>query len=304
MTSFDPQTIRYIKLGSQDAWSEALEVGELRMGHKQIPHAICQAGDWDGIAALFVAEGRRASKAHDFTRELRDFYTLGPDCLWITFARGHLWWAFVEPQVEPLPDGGRRRRVIGKWSNLDLLGQPLRRDQMSSQITRVAAYRQTICQVADPKALLARIRGVQGATLMRALQVQTELLDVTEQLIAGLHEDDFEFLVDLIFARSGWQRASVLGGTLKDIDLDVYEPLTGMRGLVQVKSQASQSVLDDYLGRLTLTDAEAQIFFICHSPKGRLVAPEQPNIHIWTGSKLAETTLKAGLFDWLLLRAA
>ncbi len=304
MTPFAPKTIRYIKLGSQDAWSEALEVGELRMAHVNIPHALCQAGDWDGVADLFVKQGRSLSKARDFVRELRDFYTQGPDCLWITFARGHLWWAFAEPTIEPLEDSSRRRRVIGTWSNLDLHGQPLRRDQMSSQITRVASYRQTICQIADSNALLARIRGEQGAALTRALSLQAELLETTQQLIAGLHEDDFEVLVDLIFARSGWQRASVLGGTLKDIDLDVYEPLTGMRGLVQVKSQAGQTVLDDYLARFALTDAAAQIFFVCHSPKGPLVAPEQGNVHIWTGAKLAETTLRAGLFDWLLQRAA
>jgi len=304
MTPFDPKIIRYIKLGSQDAWSEALEAGELRMAHAQIPDALCQTANWDAVTALFVEEGRRLGKARDFMRELRDFYSLGSDCLWITFVRGHLWWAFAEHQVEPLPDGGRRRLVIGKWSNLDLLGRPLRRDQMSSQITRVAAYRQTVCQIADPEALLARIRGEQGGAITRALQVQTELLNVTEKLIAGLHEDDFEILVDLIFARSGWQRASILGGTLKDIDLDVYEPLTGMRGLVQVKSQAGQAVLDDYLARFALTDAEAHVFFICHSPKGRLISPEQPNVHIWTGPKLAEATLKAGLFDWLLQRAA
>lgn len=204
--------------------------------------------------------------------------------------------------MEPLDEGGRRRRVVGTWSNQDLLGRPLRRDQLSSQLTSVTGYQQTICEVKVAPALLARIRGEEGAALTRARGLRVELVGVTEQLIAGLHQDDFEILVDLIFARSGWQRASVLGGTQKDIDLDVYEPLTGMRGLVQIKSRANQAVLDDYLARFALTDEAAQIFFVCHSPKGRLTAPA--GVHLWTGSRLAETALKLGLFDWLMQRAA
>ena len=31
-------------------------------------------------------------------------------------------------------------------------------------------------------------------------------------MIAELHWADFEIMVDLIFARGGWQRTSVLGG--------------------------------------------------------------------------------------------
>lgn len=35
-------------------------------------------------------------------REVKDFYTLGSDCLWITFADGSLWWAFAWPEVTML----------------------------------------------------------------------------------------------------------------------------------------------------------------------------------------------------------
>jgi hypothetical protein len=304
MPTFNPTDIRYIKLGSKDVWADALEAGELRLGHAAISHEICQAGDWPAVTALFVAAGRTARKAADFTRELRDFYSLGPDCLWITFAQGHLWWAFAAPMVEALAGGARRRRVIGAWSSLDLHGQPLRRDQLSSQLTSVASYQQTICQVKASASLLARIRAEEGAALTRARVLRAELVGAAAGLIVGLHQDDFETLVDLIFARSGWQRASTLGGIQKDIDLDVYEPLMGTRGLVQVKSRAGQKVLDDYIARFDGTDADAEIFFVCHSPSGTLAAPGRSNVHIWTGDKLAEAAVKAGLFDWLMQRSA
>ena len=42
-----------------------------------------------------------------------------------------------------------------------------------------------------------------------------------------LHQDDFETLVDLIFARGGWHRVSALGGNQTDIDLAVEQSLTG-----------------------------------------------------------------------------
>ena len=51
-----------------------------------------------------------------------------------------------------------------------------------------------------------------------------------------LHQDDFETLVDLIFARGGWHRVSALGGNEADIDLAVEQSLTGERAFVQVKS--------------------------------------------------------------------
>ena len=33
------------------------------------------------------------------TREILDFYRLGPEALWFTFFDGHLWWAHAEPEV-------------------------------------------------------------------------------------------------------------------------------------------------------------------------------------------------------------
>src|SRR5207244_11593485 len=60
---------------------------------------------------------------------------------------------------------------------------------------------------------------------------------------------DFETLVDLIFARGGWQRSSALGKHQPDVDLILTQPTTDETAWVQIKSKASQAELNDYLGR-------------------------------------------------------
>ena len=45
-------------------------------------------------------------------------------------------------------------------------------------------------------------------------------------------------MVDLIFARNGWQRVTDVGGSQKDIDLILMQPTTGEKAFVQVESRA------------------------------------------------------------------
>ena len=120
---------------------------------------------------------------------------------------------------------------------------------------------------------------------------------------AGLHWADFETPVDLIFARSGWQRISRVGGTQADVDLVLEQPATGETAFVQVKSRAGQSVLDDYIGRFKRRGGYDRMFFVCHSPKSALSGVDDASVHVWTGDRLADAAVKAGLFDWLIERS-
>ena len=112
-----------------------------------------------------------------------------------------------------------------------------------------------------------------------------------------------ETLVDLIFARAGWQRISRVGGTQADTDLVLEQPTTGETAFVQVKSKAGQAVLDDYISRFRRGTYD-RLFFICHSPTGTLSVDDAAGIHIWAGDRLADASVKAGLFDWLTERSA
>ncbi len=310
MEHIAPLEIRYIKLGPGGAWAKhCLQAGEMHFGYASIPHDIAHKGDWDAVMQIFTErEGRSPGKAKDSAREIRDFYELGAECLWITFADGHLWWAFANPCVEWLGEtdkskGPRMRKTITPWRKVTIKGQPLRVDHLSTRLTQVAAYRQTICRVKQEDYLLRRINGLEEPVVRRARDARTTLTVIAAEMIAGLHWAEFENLVDLIFARSGWQRISGVGGTLVDVDLVLEQPATGETAFVQVKSKAAQPVLDDYIDRFQRSGTHDRLFFVCHSPQGTLSAKSADPIHIWEGDTLANNAVKAGLFDWLIERS-
>lgn len=307
MPAIAPSSIRYIKLGSGGVFAPAcLGRGEIHLSYKEVPHDLCLAGNWDGVVDWFVKHGRKLSKARDATREIRDFYTLGPECLWITFADGFLWWSFSEPVItwrgpgDPT-QGARTRPTIGGWRNSSMCGRPLRMQGLTSKLTQVANYRQTICQVAHDAYLVRKINDVAEPIVAEAHAARQTLIDVANRMIAELHWADFEVLADLILARGGWQRVSVLGETMADIDLIIEQPTLGERATVQVKSRASQAVLDEHIEHFRRA-GETRTFFICHSPQGHLSVAGSPGVHLWTGDALAAITIKSGLFDWLVER--
>ena len=310
MKPINPQEIRYIKLGRGGGWAQpSFERSELHFGYRTVSHDLCLQGDWDAVVRTLTAEGRSLGKARDGTREVRDFYTLGSDCLWITFADGHLWWAFAEPEVtwlgvEEDGQGARMRRTVDGWHKVNIQGEPLRIDDLSTRLTQVAAYRQTVCSVKASDYLLRRINGIEEPVVARAREARSAMIAVAIEMIAGLHWADFETLADLIFARAGWQRISRVGGTQADTDLVLEQPTTGETAFVQVKSKAGQAVLDDYIGRFRRRGTYDRLFFICHSPAGTLSVDDTAGVHIWAGDRLADVAVKAGLFDWLTERSA
>ena len=310
MDPIDCRHMRYIKLGEGGAWAEAaIERGQVPFGYAKIPHEVCLAGDWDAVGeAMTVQYGREGGRKTQSVREVRDYYTLGGDCLWITFARRRLWWAFAAPEVTwvgtqtavPYP---RARRTVDGWHDSDITGQPLLMDALSSNLTQLVGYRQTICKVAPQDYALRRINGAEEPALARAREARAAMIGVATEMIANLHWADFETLIDLIFARGGWQRVSRLGETQRDVDLIVEQPTTGECAFVQVKSRANQAVLDDYVDRFREAGIYDRMFFTCHSPRGALQAPDGEPVHLWIGEQLAEAAVKAGLFDWVVAKS-
>lgn len=308
MQAIQPTDVRYLKLGPGDRWLPSCRDHQrLELGHSDAPHELAATNDWDAVTRHFISLGRSPAKAKDFVREVRDFYTLGPDCLWITFAEGALWWALSAPEVIWLGGDGsihgvRARPTLGPWRNTAITGEILTHGGLSSRLTQVAGYRQTLCRVGAAEYAVRRINGIEDPTVAKALAVHEALLAVAEELIAQLHWSDFELLVDLIFTRNGWRRLSTVGGSQKDIDLAIEQPTTGERAFVQVKSKATAVVLNDYIARFEADPGYQRMFFICHSPTGMLESPENAAIHVWAGPRLARMTVQAGLFDWLIER--
>lgn len=308
MRQFVPTAVRYIKLGQENAWADdCLNRGVLQMAHAVVPHGLCKRREWEQVTSRFMKAGHKKGKASDLTRELKAFYTLGSDCLWVTFARGFLWWTFAKPEVSWIGGDGvgrgcRERKILGRWSNTDLKGGLLRKGELSSRFTMVTGYRQTLCSVSEGDDLVRRIKGDEPPVAATALAAKQRTLEAAHKMIAGLHWKDFEILVDLIFARNGWQRLSPLGDLQNDIDLEVSQPLTGIRAGVQIKSRASQKDFDRWLKRFKGGSAYDDLFFVCHSPIGPLQAPRPSRVDVWAGERLADIAVQSGLYDWLLQR--
>lgn len=307
MDPIAPVTVRYIKLGAGGSFSRSsLEQGELQLGYHEVPHDLCAAGDWNGVLGYFAGIRKTAGKAKDSTREVQDFYTLGSNCLWITFADGFLWWGFAEPEVTWLgtqdnQSASRVRKMTGGWHNTDIHGQPLRMNDLTTRLTQVANYRGTICAVRASDYLLRKINAIEEPIVVAANAARNEMIASARTMIAALHWADFEIMVDLIFARGGWQRTSVLGGTMADIDLMIEQPTIGETASVQVKSRACQGTLDEHLDYFAASGL-TRSFFVCHSPDGALTTNGVPGIHLWTGEQLAAIAVKSGLFEWLMDR--
>ena len=134
-----------------------------------------------------------------------------------------------------------------------------------------------------------------------ACEAEEALLTALSAALPLLHQDDFETLVDLIFARGGWHRVSALGGYQADIDLAVEQSLTGERAFVQVKSAASAKVLDVTIQAFDKSGVFDRCYFVCHSPHGELLST-RPDVSVWTSAEIADHALRAGLARWVLER--
>ena len=307
MDRIAPKAISYIKLGAGGSFSRSsLDRGELQLGYCEVPHDLCVAGNWDAILEHFSGIRKTLGKARDSMREIQDFYTLGPDCLWIMFAERFLWWAFAGQDVSWLdPDNNltasRSRRTLNGWCNTNIRGEPLRMNDLTTRLTQVANYRGTICAVRATDYLLRKINAQEEPIIVGATSARAVMLSSAKDMIAQLHWAAFEIMVDLIFARGGWQRTSVLGGTMADIDLLIEQPTLGETASVQVKSRAGQAVLDEHVTYFA-TSGLPRTFFVCHSPDGVLSTGGAAGVHLWTGDHLADIAVKSGLFEWLMDR--
>jgi hypothetical protein len=300
-------TVRYIKLGQGGRWEEiSFSNGELHFGVNEAPHDLVLTRDRERVRQYYMAAGRHPTAASEDVRELFDFYFLGADCLWVTFAREHMWWTFADPFVYPNAQadssrGDRVRKSADIWINRDIEGEPLRIDRLSTRLTKVASYRRTICDIEAKDYLLRRINAVEEPIVRRCNEARSALVESISVAITSLHWADFETLVDLLFARCGWYRSSTIGGNMKLVDLVIEQPSTEERAAVQVKSSATQKVLDDYIAQTDQAEAFNRRFFVCHTPITDLAVPEdREDVHLWSGIKLAEQVVRLGLSDWVI----
>jgi hypothetical protein len=311
--------VRYIKLGPGGVWARrCIADGVLEYSPRVIPMELVADPDLDRVTSYYVGLGRLPAVARHSANQLHAFVTLPETGIWITFENGHLWWAHAAAGVEIVgmesasglaggteaatAHGYLRRHTMGGWRNTSLAGEPLTISGLSTRLTRVAGYQRTICNIAESAYLLRRIRGERDPLVERATAARATMEEVAGDMIAALHWADFETLVDLILARSGWNRASALGGTQKDADMIVEQSVTGETALVQVKSSANQQVLDRYVEVHDQSSVHDRLIFACHSEKTKLFADSRDDVILWDRRGLARAAIRNGLIDWLVGR--
>ncbi|MCC2980796.1 restriction endonuclease [Sphingomonas sp. IC4-52] len=313
MNQITPSTIRYIKPGAGGGWESALDRGRLEWGTGGDSHLAALNGDWRAVTQAYIAQGRLPATATGYTNEARAFFDADPGTMWITFARGRMWWCFAEPEVhatadDDATDAAFYRVAHGGWSDRDVNGIVLDADRLSTRLSQLQSYRRTICGLTKEQETLCRsyINAVPDPVQAAIAAARDELKQHLRSLIQRLTWRDFEQFIDLALARTGWIRVSSLGGTTKDVDLVVEQSFTRERMSVQVKSKANQRMVDDYARRLGARTAGERIMLICHSPEGDLAAPPSTNgrrLELVLDGEVAELSINAGLVDWVIARA-
>lgn len=301
--------IRYIKLGSGGAWERYCieEHQVLRLGYKSLHHQDSLNGDWDTVRRYWLAarNGNEGAASRDLN-QIRDFYELSEADIWITFYQRKMYWCRAHKEVHELADRSRVRNVIGSWSCYDKNGNLLSIENIDGRITKVQGYRGTICNVELPEYLLRKINGEVQPEIKSTKDALAALKGNIENLIKGLWWSDFELLIDLIFSHSGWQRISVLGKTEKDIDLDVFSPITQKRAFVQVKSTTTESQIQIYHEIFNHHHQYDEMYFVFHTFSGRIdcLKIDDARVFIWDVSRVADLVINTGLVGWLLAKRA
>jgi hypothetical protein len=123
----------------------------------------------------------------------------------------------------------KRRAVIGMWSDENIHHKTLWKSKLSGNLLKTEGFQGTICELQPGVRdyLMHKINGTLEPHVQQAKDAEQALSAALIPVIKHLHPTDFEILVDLIFMHGGWRRVGILGGTEKDIDLDLVSPITG-----------------------------------------------------------------------------
>ncbi|MCI0728405.1 MAG: hypothetical protein L0332_17035 [Chloroflexi bacterium] len=278
--------------------------GTLWLSYKDVPHELCQNGQWEHVKSLLIQRGAKPSTATSHTNQIRAFYEADENTLWVTFYKNRLWYCFAEPGVTRLPDGSKTRDTKDGWKSTDVKGKSLEIGGLSGSLLSMQGYRGTVCTVREFKYLIRKINGETVPAEQTALDARTTLIQALEQIIKQLHWKDFELLTDLIFRQAGWQRVSQLGKTQKTLDLDLLSPIADERYLVQVKSSAGRQQFEQFQVNTSNMAEYRRYYFVVHTPVSGLTEASETETHkLWLPADIAKLVTQYGLIDWVIEKA-
>jgi len=309
-----PASVRYVKNGRGGQWWQAAQKNrQVHLGWKANPKELLLRPDFPKIERLMRAHyGSRQGAMQDFN-QLRDLLDNPSKHVWMTFEDGCMWWCTVRDGATVNPDGEGLERgnfwlvCERPWSNRSvnekkLLAVP----DLPGTVTTTAGFKGTVCTPKDWQAVLRIIQDKKDPDAAKAADARSDYEEAVQKTVKRLSPKDFEQLIDLILARTGWARISTVGKTREGIDIEAENLTAGEIAFVQVKSSANQKVLDDYVERFKKQrDFYARMIFAVHSLSGKLTPPaDLPAVQLWTGDRVAQLVVRLGLGEWVESRLA
>lgn len=296
----------YIKLGRRGSWEEdSISKSLMRIGWSKYSLEDINSGRWSEIEKQLQIEhtGKPQVATTDFNR-LRDIALSTPDDIWITFHGAKMWWGRLAAGGVESDQISKFRRVEEKWSDKSLKGQLLVTAELPGKIAQLQGFRGTVCRVKETELLRRVLAGDRSPLALEISAHREHLVIAAKNAIEQLHWKDYETLVDLVFRDTGWIRVSILGQQVKGYDLELREPITEDKYLVQVKSQASWKDLQESVSQFFPNDTAGdykKIFFVTHKPADDLLdASDIPDyVDLIPPQQLANLVIDAGLSRWL-----
>lgn len=300
--SINFQNAYYLKLGAGGKWeADSIQDGFLRFGWAQQSLSDLNDGKWDAVSSQLLAQySKNPHVATNYLRRLQDIVDSTSDDIWITFHKAKMWWARVGAGPVEEDIHSKFRRVLGTWSDKSISGRTLIANELPGKLAQLQGFWGTVCRVREFELLRRVLNGERSAVAFQISVQRAALESSISQAIRELHWKDYETLVDLVFRHTGWTRVSVLGQHAKAYDLELREPVTNDRYVVQIKSRASKKDLDETVAQFSTADYR-KVFFVVHTPTKDLAqaldVPE--HVELVAPETLARLALEAGLSSWI-----
>lgn len=223
-----------------------------------------------------------------------------------------MWWCTVRDGAVINPAG--RDEHCGnfwlvcdrKWSDESLVHKrKLYNEMLPGTVSAAAGFRATVAKPKAWETILRIIRDERDDDAIKAVNARTNYVAAIDNMVKRLGWKDFELLIDLVFARTGWARISVLGKTEKSIDMAVQNLAANEIAFVQVKGTSNQAELDSYINQFEAQrDKYARMIFAINNPDGWSPRVNNPRVQVWTGEWIARLVVALGLGEWVESRLA
>jgi hypothetical protein len=302
-----PNSVRYVKNGRGGRWwASAQKNSQIHAGWKAVPDDLLRGKNLPAIESLLREQYGDRPGAQNEVNQLKWLLESPSGHVWVTFEDGFLWWCTARDGITTNPEGETSTSghfwlaCARPWSNTSLNGKLLAKSELPGTVTSTAGFRATVCIPRDWEAILRLVKGETNKYVVDSASRRKEYERAVCELVQRLSPQDFEQLVNLILARTDWERIAPVGGVTEGVDIEAENAAADERAFVQVKSSAGQPILDKYVQLFQQRrEHYARMIFAVHTPDGDLTAPRELPVQVWTGEKVANLVVRVGLGGWL-----